>query len=184
METGINLADLFSKEPKVKFACAKRLLQISKDNPRSIYSDFDFFVGLLESDNNIIKWTAIDIIGNLAKVDHENKVDKQVKKLTEFLNSGKLITANHAIGALSQIALTKPEYLENFVKEVLKVEKYTYDTDECRNIAIGKVILALENHISEIKNRKDVIKFLQRQTKNTRHATAKKAEKLLAKIRE
>lgn len=178
---GINLADLASKDPKVKYGCAKNLLAVARENPAEIYPELDFFVGLLESANNIIKWTAIDIIGNLARVDEAKKIDALLGKLFGLLNTGKMITANHAIMALSDIALAKPEYRQKITGELLKVERYNYDTDECRNIAMGTVIQAIGSYYNELEDREAAIEFVRRQTQNSRNATRKKAEKFLTK---
>ena len=177
----INLADLSSKDPKIKYGCAKNLLAVAKENPAEIYPELDFFVRLLDSENNIIKWTAIDIIGNLARVDEAKKIDALLGKLFGLLNTGKMITANHAIMALSDIALAKPEYRQKITGELLKVERYNYDTDECRNIAMGTVIQAIGSYYNELEDREAAIEFVRRQTQNSRNATRKKAEKFLTK---
>jgi hypothetical protein len=106
----INLADLSSSDPKVKYCCAKNLIAVAKENPASIYPHIDTFVKLLDGDNNVLKWTAIIIIGNLARVDKEKKVDRLIGRLVGFLNAGKLITANNATMALATIAIAKPQY--------------------------------------------------------------------------
>lgn len=157
-------------------------MSIARESPEEIYSNFDFFEKLLDNENQILKWTAIDIIGYLAKIDEKSKIDKIMDKLYGFLSSGKLITANHAIFSLSLIAISKPEYREKITEEFLKVERNNYETIECRNIAIGKVILALDSYICDIRDKKPIVKFLKNQTNNTRNATKKKAEKLLKKI--
>jgi len=69
-----------SENPSVKFKSAKILRIISERNPQILYSRMDFFVNLLDSENNILKWIAIDVIGNLTPVDSENKFDKMFKK--------------------------------------------------------------------------------------------------------
>jgi len=182
----VNLKDLSSEDPKVKYACSKNLLLTAKDNPNKLYPYIDFFVKLIENENNILKWTAIDIIGFLSKVDKGKKIDKLIDKLFSLLNTGKMITANHAIKALGNIALTKPEYQEIITNELLKVEQYNYDTDECRNIAIGNVIIAIDSYFGQLENKKvkkAIIEFIERQTKNTRNATKKKAEQFLKKLK-
>ncbi len=105
-----------------------------------------------------------------------------IGKLFNLLDSGELITANHAISALSNIALAKPQYQNKITGELLKVEHYNYDTDECRNIAVGKVILALGSYVGSLLGNKSVIEFTKRQTANARPATSKKAEHLLTKL--
>lgn len=178
------LNDFFSKTAKTKYASTKRAIAISKDNPSELYPDFDFFVGLLNNENQIIKWTAIQVIGNLSKVDKRKKIDKLLPKLISFLNCGKMITANNTILALSEIALNKPEYQEKIFKELIKVEHYNYDTLECRNVALGKVVLALEKFKDKIKDKKDILEFLERQTSNTRAPVKKRAIKLLEKLKQ
>jgi len=178
----VNLTDLSSTDPKIKYGCARNLLAIARDNPAELYPNIDYFVKLLGSENNILKWTAIDVIGFLSKADKESKVDKLMNKLFKLLDTGKLITANHAISALTNIALNKPEYQNKITGELLKVEHYNYDTDECRNIALGKVILALSSYFNQLEDRKAVIEFVRRQTQNTRNATRKKAKQFLKSL--
>jgi len=177
----ISLADLQSDSAEVKYCCARNLIAIAKENPARLYPDIDTFVKLLDGDNNVLKWTAIIIIGNLARVDKEKKVDRLIGRLVGFLNAGKLITANNATMALAAVAIAKPQYQKQITAELLKVEHYDYDTDECRNIAMGKVIEAIGSYSHQLQDKKAVIEFAQRQTKNTRNATKKKAERFLKK---
>ncbi len=179
----LNLEDLFSKDPKVKYGYAKELLAVAKEKPEELYPNLDFFVKLLGSENKILKWTAIDIVGALAKIDNAKIIDKLMGKLFGLLNAGNLITANHAIAALADIALIKPEHQAKITNELLRVEHYNYDTDECRNIAAGKVILAISTYFDQLENKEELIEFVRRQTKNSRNATRKKAEQFLRKYK-
>jgi hypothetical protein len=184
MTKNVFLNDFFSKTAMIKYASAKKAIAISKEGPSELYPDFDFFIELLNSENQIIKWTAIQVIGNLSKVDKKKKVDKLLPRLIGFLNCGKMITANNTILALSEIALNKPKNQEMIFKEFIKVEHYNYDTLECRNVALGKVVSALGKFKDEIKDRKDILEFLERQTNNTRASVKKRAIKLLEKLKQ
>jgi hypothetical protein len=104
--------------------------------------------------------------------------------LIGFLNGGKMITANNSILTLSQIALYKPKYQEKIWKEFIKVENYNYDTPECRNVALGKVVSALGKFKDKIMYRKDILEFLERQTNNTRVSVKKRAIELLEKLKQ
>lgn len=179
----INLKDLSSDNPKIKYACAKKLIALSKEKPEKLYSDLPSFVKLLNNENQVIKWTAILIIGNLSKVDKNNKIIKLLPRFFNLLKAHKMITANNTILALTEIAKNKPKYQDKIIEEFLKVERYNYDTFECRNIALGKVILSLNNFKDDLKGNKKIINFLERQTKNKRNATKNKAEKLLKKLK-
>jgi len=182
----LDLRDFSSDKARVKYACAKQAIAVSQNHPEDLYSDFDFFAKLLNSDNNIFKWTAIKVIGNLSKVDNKRKVDKILLSLIGLLSDKTMITAANAIGALSQIAKNKPEHRQEILKAFLKIEKAKYYYKgglslECRNVAIGHVIKSFDKFGKEVFGREDVKTFLKRQTKNTRPKVRQLAEKLLRK---
>jgi hypothetical protein len=179
----LNFTDLLSAEPKIKYPRAKNLISLAREKPAEIYPNLGSFVELLDSENKILKWTAIDIIGALARVDNAKTIDKLMGRLFGLLSAGNMITAHHVITALTDIALAKPEYKAEITSELLRVEHYHYDTDECRNITIGKVILAISTYFDELEDKEATFEFVGRQTKNTRNATRKKAEQFLRKYK-
>jgi hypothetical protein len=179
----INLQDLLSDNPKVKYPCSKKVLSLAGEDPAALYPDLPFFVTLLDHPNRIIKWTAIDVIGALAGVDRDGTVIKLLDRIAGLLNAGNMITANHAIAALGAFALARPEYQARITAELLKVEHYSYDTVECRNIALGQVVLALGTYFTRLADKKAALAFVERHTANTRPATRKKAEQFLKKHR-
>jgi len=177
----IDLTDLMSKDPEVKYARSKNILALAKEDPAQLYPDLDFFVRLLDSDNKILRWTSISVIGAMGRVDEAKAVDKLMPRLVAMLNTGNMITANNAIAALADIALARPEYRPKITDELLRVERYDYDTVECRNIAIGKAILAIGTYFNALEDKKASLEFVKRQVNNTRNATKKKAEQFLKK---
>ena len=80
------LKGVSSPNPQVKFGCAKILRTVSKEKPEELYTQMDFFIELLDSDNNIIKWNAIDTVANLTNVDDENQFDEIVNTAREAWN--------------------------------------------------------------------------------------------------
>ena len=70
------LDGLYSDTAKIRFASAKILRIISKKKPETLYPSMDFFVNLLDSENNILKWNAMDII----EARQNLKSDKQKEK--------------------------------------------------------------------------------------------------------
>ena len=55
-------------------------------------------------------------------MDSANKIDKLTGRLFGLLGAGNLIIANHAIAALTDIALAKPDYRVEITSELLRVE--------------------------------------------------------------
>jgi len=175
------LSGIRSTKPEVKFGSAKTLRIISEKAPRTMYAHMDFFEKLLDSDNNILKWNAIDIIANLTVVDSDDRFNKIFRKFYDQLDEGNLITAGHVVDSSSIIAHAKPEFRDEIVKELLRVHEIPLPTEECRNILIGKTITAFDGFYEEIRDKEAVVSFVRRQLDNTRNATKSKAEKFLKK---
>ncbi len=176
------LSSLSSDYPRIKYVAAKQFIALSKSQPALLSPHLDFFINLMNSKNNILKWTAIDVVGNLLILENEITSRKLLKKLYGFLQEGKLITAAHAISALGTIAKEKPEYQKTITLQLLKTETYSYETKECWNIVMGKTLLALNQYSPALTKNKSVRSFAEHQTRNSRNTTKKKAEQLLKNI--
>ncbi|MFN5849165.1 MAG: hypothetical protein ACK43K_11790 [Chitinophagales bacterium] len=182
MTVNLDFDKLNSKYPKIKYGFTKELIQIGANHPEILYDHFDQWEKMLKSDNNIFKWTAIDIIGYLSAIDRNDKVDKDVDELIALLHDGKLITCNHAIFALGRIAKNKPKHKTKIIKHLLSISKDRFETAECKNIATGKVLETLKQFIPDITDNKAAIDFIHRATENTRNATKTKAIRLMKNI--
>jgi hypothetical protein len=179
------LDDLFmglnADKARIKYGCEKVLRKVSEKNPATLYPRFDFFAGLLDSENNFLKWGAILTIGNLAAVDSQNKFEAIFDKYFAPIPGPELIPAGNVIGGAAKIALAKPHLTGKISKEILKVERARYQTTECRNIALGHAIKSFDRFFDQIVDKEPVVKLIRKQLKNTRNATRKKAEKFLNK---
>lgn len=178
-----NLEDLKSDNPNIKYGMQKKILKLSEEKPADLYVDFDYFVELLDNSNNILRWTGILVLGNLASVDKDKKLGQVLPKLISMLDTGKMITAANTIKSLTEIAKAKPELADELVQEILKVKKYKYDSEECSNIAVGHALKNIESILNLLTEdtKNQVMEFAQAEISNTRPATAKKAQKLLSK---
>jgi hypothetical protein len=176
-----DLKEFFSDKPAVKYACAKQCVALAKDNPEILYPDLDFFANFLESTNQVLKWNALQTIGYLSKIDDKKEIDAILPKIISMLNSGSLITASNAAMCLTEIAKNKPYLRSKIFGELIKVEDYKYKTPECTNVVIGNVIKALVPFAKELSKYRNVMNFINRQTKISRASVAIRASKLLSK---
>lgn len=176
------LKGISSENARIKFKSAKILRIISEKNPEMLYPKMDFFVDLLDSENNIVKWNAMDVIANLTFVDSKNMFDKIFEKYYGFLYEGSLITAGHVVDNSGKIANAKPNLQSRITGELLKVEEIPLPTEECRNILLGKVVLSFGQYVDQVENKEEMISLVKRQLNNTRNATKKKAEKFLKRF--
>ena len=177
------IKDLNSKQAAVKYKAAKTLSRMSEENPEILYPYFETFVKLLDGTNNILKWNAIDIIGNLAAADTEDKFSSLFGKYYGLLVSGSLITAAHVVESSPVIIKYKPELENQITGTLFSVEFVPLPTAECRDILRGKVITAFNKYAKTSKNKNLMLGFAGRLVNKSgiRPATQKKAAAFLKK---
>jgi hypothetical protein len=169
------------KKADVKYGSTKILRIISEKKPDILYPHWAFFVELMDHENQILKWNAMDIIANMLRVDTEDKFNPLFEKYYELITNDVMITAGHVVDNSGKIALVRPELQDQITDYLFKVETTERDP-ECRNILLGKAILSFEKYFDQIKQKDEVIAFVQRQLNNSRSATKKKAEKFLSRV--
>jgi len=174
-------AGLKASEARIKYGSNKVLMIISEKNPSVLYPKLDFFINQLDSENNFLKWGAIDIIANLCQVDSVHRFENAFNKYFSPIRQHRMITAANTIKAATKIATNKHHLTEKISEEILKVEEADYETSECNNIVIGQAIKTLNELFPLLKSKKPVFEFVQRQLKNKRPATRKKAEIFIRK---
>jgi hypothetical protein len=177
---------LKTEKSSKKFAYEKALRLVSAKQPMQIYPYFDFFCSLLDHDNNFLKWGAIMTVANLAAADTQKKFESIFRKYYDPIIGPTMVTAANIIGGSVTIVHAKPELADAITKEIPKVEKAKYfmkdlPSPECRNVAIGHAINALDGFYDGIGDKAAVLKFVKRQIKNTRKPVAKRAEQFLRK---
>jgi hypothetical protein len=175
------LAGLGADEPRVKYGCSKVLRLVSQKHPAVLYPRFDFFAGLLDADNNFLKWDAARVVANLASADAEGKLEPLLNRYLGPIGGPVMITAANLIVNAATIALARPELAGRLARAVLKVERAEYQTAECRNVAIGHAIESFGRffHLLEAQEKAAVVKFVRRQLANRRNAVRKKAAAFL-----
>lgn len=172
-------AGLDSQAARVRYGSLKALKLMSEQAPELLYPRFDFFARMLESDNAFMRWGAARILGNLAAADREDRLEKVLDKYLAPVLGHEMIGAANAIGSAAKIALAKPHLAERIATKILAVERASYATAECRNVAIGHAIKSLDQFFSLVKNKRSVLEFVTGQLANTSPATRKKAERFL-----
>lgn len=178
----LNFDLLSAKDAQTRFAFLKNLMVLAEKDPNTLLPVSDQIAELLHHKNSIFQWTAIGIIGQLAAADKENITAKWYPELIKMLHCGKLITCNSAIAALGKIAAVKPEWKSGIIKEFIAISGDTFETEECKAISMGKVILEFEQFPEDIKNNKDALYFIEEAGLSQRNATRKKAEHLLKRL--
>lgn len=172
----IDLEKLQSPDPKVKYGFSKEVLQIAGETPKLLYPYVEQWASLLQEENQILKWTGIDILGHLSSVDTNDKIDPLITNLIDLLHGGHLITISHAISSLSMIAENKPSHEEKIWSELLNIRSNKFKSDTCRDIATGKVLDVLKRYSLENIDFVLLSGFIEKAENCAWDATRKKAQ--------
>lgn len=172
---------LGSLSPRIRFAASKLLRIVSERSPEALYPHFDCLARLLKDKNSILRWNAMLALGHLAPADCENKLDAILEAYLAPISGGKLVDAANAMRGAAAIACAKPYLADEIRRSILAVEQAHYATRECRNVAIGHAIRALDALFPSLQNRQGVLSFVRRHRTNPVRATRNKARKFLAK---
>jgi hypothetical protein len=164
-----------------RYAAGKALVLTADKAPDRLYPHFDALVPFLSSDTNIIRWNALRILAALAPVDSCHKLDALLDTFFAFITGANMISAANAILACGTIARARPDLLRRIVAAILQVESATYETPECRNVAIAHTLDVFTSLWPVIAHKPAVRAFVQRQQSNPRPSAAKRAKALLAR---
>ena len=170
---------------RVKNGAAKTLKILSQDRPDLLVPRLRDFIRLMDFNDTIVRWIAMDVVGNLAELDGQNALNN--KALGVFLSRAldpALVTAAHAVDNLGKIGLYKPRFRKQITERLLQADTVDRAPD-CREILAGKVVTALSRFVNEVPRgpiREAIAEYVTRHLLNGRPATRKKAQKLLARL--
>jgi hypothetical protein len=179
-------AALEDRRARVKYGAEKVLRAVSERRPDLLEPYFDEFVRLLRADNCFIRWGAIRTTANLVAAGPDHRAQSVFRKFFAPITGPDMVTAATTIGAGATIARAKPAMADRVVKEILKVETAAYElhgepSPECRNVACGHAIDALDALCGECAPARQVVEFVRRQLGSTRPAVRRKAAAFMKK---
>jgi hypothetical protein len=178
------VAGLEAPSANVKYGCEKVLRRVSEQRPDLVLPHFDVFVKLLRSDNSFLKWGAIVTLGNLAPAVRAGHLERIFTRYFAPVTGPVLVTAANTIQSAPKIARAKPELLPRIVRAILQVERATFvhrgaPSPECRNVACGHALAALDAMFDQSDPPRPVLEFARRQLDSTRASVRKNAERFL-----
>lgn len=174
------VATMSAPSGTARFGAGKVLCVTAAKDPVRVYPHFDAFAALLNSDSKVVRWNALQIIAALTPADSARKIDALLDTYLAFIAGGNLISAANAIGGAGRIAACRPDLLDRIIPALLATERATYETDECRNVALGHVLRVVADLGPAVCNRPDVAAFIRRQQANPRAPVARHAKRLAA----
>jgi hypothetical protein len=175
------LENLWSKKETIRYNSHKVLSQISEKQPKLLYGHWDYFVEFLNSDNTYHKLSAIILLANITKVDRDNKFEKIFNKFYGLLNDKSFITAAYVSGASGKIALAKPKLQTKITNRLLSIDE-THHEQERKDLVKANIIEAFEKYYDQIRGKKKILEFVEKQINCESPKTRKAAKEFLKRM--
>ena len=172
---------LASSQARIKYGSAKQLLRISEENPGLLQPHFELLVRVMEGEARILRWNATRILAHLARVDSECRIDGLLDRYLAPIGGDEMIAAANTIQGAADIALAKPYLADRIARAIVEVQHANYQRPECRQVAAGHAIQALDRFFHHVQRKEVVLAFVAAQLESSRPATRKKAERFVAK---
>ena len=176
-------AELAGEDKKVRNVAVKTLGHLAGHRPEWLVGELDFFLAMLNSDENIWKWAAMDVVGHLAGLDGGKKIgDGVIKVLTAGLHDEAMVTAAHGIDNLVRIAMMRTAFHSQALAELFRVESIPRRAS-CREVLLGKVADGLGRLLPSLSavNHAATLTFLNRLARSDGRAGSK-AAKIIRKL--
>jgi hypothetical protein len=169
------LEGILCKKETIRFNGFKVLLLLSEKHPKVIYPKWDFFAGLLDSDNTYLKFIAIHIIANLAKVDAKNKFEKIFVKYYNLLNDS-VVVAGHITANSGKIAQAKPKLRTKITNRLLNIDRAN---QKHKDLIKAGAIESFSQYFEKAKDKKKIKEFVKAQLNCKSPKTRKIAKEFL-----
>jgi hypothetical protein len=174
------LAGLMAKNETLRYNCSKLIVFISEERGEELYSKWDFFVRLLDSDNTYWKMSGLQIIANLTRVDTDKKFDDIFDKYYRLLGFRGTAVAAHIAANSGKIAKARPDLQARITSKLLSIDNI-YAGKQI-DLVKGYIIEAFAAYFEEAENRNKIIEFVRDQLNSGSPRTRKQAEHFLSKL--
>lgn len=183
------LIDIEGTEPSaVKFAAEKAVRSISGSNPKLFAGIETEIFSLLKSENTFIRLGNIVTCANLAVLSSDKILELLKENYILFLYSTNIAEFGNAVKGIPKIISVFPSLEEKLIPPLFKISERVFihkrkPSDECRNVASGKVMEVFEKIGKNSPYRQEMLNFAEMNLTNTRNSAKRKAEKLVKKLK-
>lgn len=184
-----SLIEIESTEPSaVKFAAEKAVRSISESNPELFEGMEAEIFSLLKSENTFIRLGNIVTCANLSVLSSDKILELLKEDYIPFLYSTNIAEFGNAVKGIPKIISAFPSLEEKLIPPLFEISKRVFvhkgkPSDECRNVAAGKVMEVFEKIGKNSPYRQEMLNFAEMNLTNTRNSAKRKAEKLVKKLK-
>lgn len=115
-----HIQNLYSKDKNLQGASFQHLMKQTDKPVAWVYDMWDSLVDLLQNGDNRGRSIAAQVLCNLAKSDHENRMSEDLPKLVQTTKDEKFVTARHALLALWKVGIVNKNLTKKTVDGLSK----------------------------------------------------------------
>jgi hypothetical protein len=168
------------KKHALRENCSQALLYMAKQWPEMLLPHWDYFIGLLKSDNGFSKYVAIHVVTALVPLDEKGSFEKAFNVFYGLLDDESVMVASHAAGVSGSIAKAKPGLQSRITKRLLAVEETHFETTR-QDLIKSYIIDSFAQYIEGSKDKTKIIEFVRQQVNASSPKTRKLAKEFLKK---
>jgi len=114
---------LLSQDDVYRHNCFKLLFEISREQPRVLYPDWDDFVPFLASRNVHHRSVAVQILTGLVRADEDKRFDEVFEDYFWLLHDESVVVARYAARHAGEIAIAKPHLQSRITDRLLALDQ-------------------------------------------------------------
>jgi len=165
----------------VYYHCYYIVSKASQENPELFYRYWEDFVKLLNHKNSYHRNFALDIIGNLTKVDVDNRFSDIEDAYFGLIDDSKFMTGNCCVQNLVKIHRHKVELRERIVELLLDIEDHCSYTEKQKALLKCDVLEIFDDIYEDSPEVDRINEFIRTQTDSISLKTRNKARELVKK---
>jgi ABC-type phosphate/phosphonate transport system substrate-binding protein len=133
---------------------------------------------MLKSRNNSLKFQAIHVLANLAKIDTTGRFEKVFNQFYDIVNGDALIPACHVAYVSHKIVKAKPELADKITERLLNLDKATYKHKE---LVQANALSSFSEYFDRISDKEKIVSLAKELQKNKSSRAKKEATEFLRK---
>lgn len=173
-----------TEKTAVKYQAEKAVQKISEERPAILLPYVDRLIGLLDSDNNFIKWGMLLTLPGLLEAGGKDIwMNMRMKYLLSF-RSRQVAEFGNAVSSVGKILKVCPEEEKTIIPLLLNIDGHTFfhhgvPSLECLNVAKGHILDCFLEQFLGTAYRKEMAAFAVRNLENDRKQVCVRARRFM-----
>jgi hypothetical protein len=154
------LAGIVSKDDAYRYNCFEVLFQISEEQPRVLYPEWDYFAKLLDSSNAFYRSMGLRLLASLTGADEEEQFEDIFERYFDLLDDEKVMVARYLVQSAGRIAERKPHLRERIAKKLLSLDQ-THHIEGRKALIKADAIEFFDTFFEELADEEKVLAFAE-----------------------